>query len=317
MIEFLVQEKKAGAHAKSQQEGEYKEQTNVEQSREGSDWEEMDILQAESDYEQFDTDQADPSGDILTPLAAKFATAKNIGAPLQAELSSSLQYMVTHPLEDSTIKEAGDRHPTPQNCDALDVPVVNSAIWDHLKPQTRVADTKLQKIQKLVAKGITAVARSMNELPTDHHSEEQNDALALLANAHYEINALRKGSIRPEINPKFAPLCKSKVHSSKFLFGADLSKQLKDMHDEQRATTDVVARRSVGYSQSSRQSYKYRPYPSVQGRPAYQQRQRTFLGEGSRQSTPWKRRSQAPHTVSRAPDQQRSRPKTWAGRQSR
>ena len=71
----------------------------AEQSREGCDWKHDSHVLVDSDYEEFD-DQADPSGEILTdltPLAAKFATPKNIGAPLQAELSSSLQYMITHP----------------------------------------------------------------------------------------------------------------------------------------------------------------------------------------------------------------------------
>lgn len=47
--------------------------------------------------------------------------------------------------------------------------------------------------------------------------------MALLCNTHFEINCFRKGGIRPELNPKFAQLCRvSNVQPAKYLFGEDL-----------------------------------------------------------------------------------------------
>lgn len=77
-------------------------------------------------------------------------------------------------------------------------------------------------------------------------SELQQDALALLCNAQFELNCIRKDGIRPEINPKYAQLCKAcNVQSAKYIFGEDLSNQVKTLQEEFKAAVGVVKTPSV------------------------------------------------------------------------
>ena len=51
---------------------------------------------------------------------------------------------------------------------------------------------------------------------------EQEEALALLANANYEVNMFSRESIWPELNPRYEPLCRPEVKVIQQLFGRTL-----------------------------------------------------------------------------------------------
>lgn len=124
----------------------------------------------------------------------------------------------------------------PSNCPILDVPKVNPVIWEKISPFTRISrDLKLTRVQKLLTRGLTAYTRSLS---STHLTETQQDALALLSNANFELNSLRKEQIKPDMNPAYSHLCKAPV--TKFLFGDDLGKRVKDLKEEQKATLGVV-----------------------------------------------------------------------------
>lgn len=243
------------------------------------------------------------------PLAARFAAAPGTGKSFMTDLGSSIDYMLTHKLDDKSLEDTAEKYITPDNCEALSVPKVNLTIWENLKSTTRAKDARLQKVQKALIRGITAFARSVDGTQL---SDTQQDALALLSSANYELNCVRKELIRPEINPKYAHLCKASTQTSKLLFGDDLSKQVKELQEEQKAAVGVV-RTGPKFQYRSRDRGAYRPYPyanqsryrdagwsSRQG-----QTHRSFLGAGMRGTPQWKKRgSSAPHTQSRPPPTQ-------------
>ena len=89
----------------------------------------------------------------------------------------------------------------------------------------RAQELRLQKVLKLVGAGITAFGRMVQGAPL---SNTQQDMLALLCNAHFEINCLWKVAIKQTLNPRFAALCRSSnVQTPNLLFGEDLAKQVK------------------------------------------------------------------------------------------
>ena len=53
-------------------------------------------------------------------------------------------------------------------------------------------------------------------------SEGQLDSVALLSHSLFELNSLRKQFIKPDINPKYAHLCKAANPVTQWLFGDDL-----------------------------------------------------------------------------------------------
>ncbi|XP_041469922.1 uncharacterized protein LOC121419534 [Lytechinus variegatus] len=73
----------------------------------------------------------------------------------------------------------------------------------------------------------------------------------------------RRESIRPELNPKYQPLCRPEVKVTQHLFGEDLGKLVKDMTEQQKA----VAVTKMGTMKFK--ELRYAPYPGSQAKPTY------------------------------------------------
>ena len=85
------------------------------------------------------------------------------------------------------------------NCEELSETRVNTNIWNNLGETARSDDLKLQKVQKYLVKGMTAVVTVIDALVKDESNSchEDNigklmDAVILLANANSEVNLLRR-----------------------------------------------------------------------------------------------------------------------------
>ena len=201
---------------------------------------------------------------VVPALAAKFATQADVGPSLHEEIANSTLFLMNNKLEEKVLDDTAAKYLPPANCATLDAPKVNQTIWDNLSPSTRSRDLKLSRVQKLLTRGITAFAQSL--LPSTL-SDQQQDALALLANANYEMNALRKDLIKPEMNSAYNHLCKASTPVTKFLFGDDLGKRVKDMKEEQRAAVGVVNSRkdpSRGRARAPYHPYAGREYSRAQ-----------------------------------------------------
>lgn len=207
-----------------------------------------------------DTDN-DTTDTAIPALAMKFAAQADVGSPLNDDIASSTSYMINHKLEDKTLEETTVKYLPPSNCPFLDAPKVNPVIWDNLAPSTRSRDLKLARVQKLLTRGLTAFAHTMS--PSDM-TENQQDALALLASANFELNALRKELIKPEMNQAYSHLCKPSAQVTKFLFGDDLGQRVKNLKDEQKAALGVV-KSDHGRSRSrTHPGPAYHPYKSAE-----------------------------------------------------
>ncbi|XP_041470980.1 uncharacterized protein LOC121420418 [Lytechinus variegatus] len=165
-------------------------------------------------------------------------------------------FMMNNKLEEKVLEETGIKYLPPSNCPYLDVPKVNPVIWENLSPSTRSRDLKLARVQKSLTRGLTAFTRSIS---SGNLSPSQQDALALLSNANYEMNALRKEQIKPDMNAAYSHLCKPTTPVTKFLFGDDLGKRVKDMTEEQKATGRVVKTSEPGRGRY-RAHANYHPY---------------------------------------------------------
>ncbi|XP_071480339.1 uncharacterized protein [Diadema antillarum] len=232
-------------------------------------------------------------------FAAKFAVASDIGQPLDEELASSVNYLMSHHLEEKVLDETSSKYPVPSNCRGIDTPKVNQTIWDNLSAPVRTKDVKLQRVQKSLTRGISAY---VSLLDPSNISPEQQDVLALLCNANFEMNALRKELIKPDLNAKFTHLCKPTNPVTKYLFGDDLGKQVKDLQDQHKAAAGVMR---GGFK---RPKPAYHPYPSQGSQRRYKDAgwvsrtsyadssgstSRPFLGQRNQ----WRKRTpQAPHT---------------------
>ena len=187
-------------------------------------------------------------------FAAKFAVVSDIGQPLDDELASSVNYLMSHHFEEKVLDETSSKYPYPSNCQLIDTPKVNQTKWGNLSASVRTRDAKFQRVQKSLTRGIAAY---VSLLDPAHISTEQQDVLALLCNSNFEMNALRKELIKPDLNSKFTHLCKSTNPVTKNLFGDDLGKQVKDLQDQHKAAAGVMR----GAHKRPRHAYQPYPYP--------------------------------------------------------
>ena len=214
-----------------------------------------------------DKDKVDHVDDQDIGFAASFAIEKDVGKQIRHDVAKSLSHALMFKMEETKLKEAMDRHKCPSNCNPLQTPMVNPAIWSDISPPTRSKDLKLQRIQRPLIAGLTALAKLDKDCKLN---QDLKDGFMLLANANYELNNLRKELIKPDLNPTVHHLCrplsdervkKEKLtitrEYSSLLFGTDLGKQVKEIQEERKATSGVMKRKqSTGYGSYNR----FKPY---------------------------------------------------------
>ena len=214
--------------------------------------------QTQSEGQQkLDKSNQDPkpsSDDPDKPMgfAAQYAENAATGEPIDDKIAISIKFLMGHKLQEQAMTQTSEKYPAPSNCEMLDTPRVRPAIWDSVSSSSRSKDLKLQRIQKPLTKGITALAKHMTNSKEPMTSAQQ-DTFALLCNANFELNCLRKDNFKTEMNQKYTHLCKPSVAVTKWLFGDNLSSQVKDLTEEQKTTAGVMRRQSRGSS-------RYQPY---------------------------------------------------------
>ena len=206
------------------------------------------------EFDQVKHETEEFSQEIKIPqLAAKFAVPSTLGRPINGEIADAITYMMEQKMEDKSLAEAAGKYPCPENCDLLDVPKVNNTIWERMSTSFRSRDFKLQNVQKSLTKGICAFA---NTLDPATMTDQQQDALALLCDANFSVNSLRKDFIKPEVHNDFRQFCKPSNKVTKFLFGDNLGKQVKDLQDQLKVTEGVMMRPKQGNQQTQYHPYK-------------------------------------------------------------
>ena len=177
--------------------------------------------------------------DKIPAMAQKFATPTGIGEPLDEDIADTITFMMGQKLDPKPLGDAAARYPCPSNCFPLETPKVNPTIWENISTSTRHRDLKLQLIQTSLLKGINAFARS---LPPEL-SEAQEDAMALLCDANFALNCMRKDCIKPDMNSTFHHLCKPTHKVTKFLFGDDLGRQVKEIQEQKKTMSGMMKSR--------------------------------------------------------------------------
>lgn len=191
-------------------------------------------------------------------FASKFAGPLEEGAPIDSELASSITYLLSNKLEEKQMTDTAQKYLRPSNCETLLVPKVNPVIWDNLSLSSRNVDVKMQRCQKPLVKGITALIEAFKDRSAPL-SEAEQDGIALLCNAVFELNIFRKELIKPELNKRYSHLCKPSVTPTQWLFGDDLQKTVKELDEQQKAVGAIRPQRARfgfhPYRQDSRRKY--------------------------------------------------------------
>ena len=124
-----------------------------------------------------------------------FDLAEHKGAEINTNLAAIVSKLLKEKTEEDKLTEIKKRFPAPKTCERLAETRVNLPIWNNLSEKARSADIKLQKAQKSLVKGATAVVSVVNNLITASGMPSKNevvnnlmDGVLLLAKANMELN---------------------------------------------------------------------------------------------------------------------------------
>lgn len=218
--------------------------------------------------------------DLLSGIANDLKLDQKKAPAINEQIAKIVPGLMREKLTDEVLTATQNRYNTPENWECLTSTKVNHLIWDKLKPDTRSADIKLQRVQSNLVKGLIPVVsmaeklvRVRDKIPKDALDAPDliraaTDAIALIGAANFELNMRRRENIKPELNEDYKHLCFSSVPFTDFLFGndADLSKQLKDLVEvtkvSKKLNPKVEGHKSNGYrdykhAKSKGFGYKY------------------------------------------------------------
>ena len=228
------------------------------------------------------------------------------GRPLAEAVASNVKCLFLKKMDDKKIGDTAEKYATPENVECLRVPAINEEIWGPMSGKLRTQDLKAQKSQKYLIKGITALLSNVEEV-----SDAQKDAVALLVAANNELNFLRRELVKPDLNSKLLPLCKSTNPVTQYLFGDDFTKNMRELEAQQKTTAMVMKSQGMfhrglpyrrpftlpagrGRSQFTQKAFTPRPFLSNLSR---QFPQNTFRGRARMRRPPY----QQSHTGSSGP----------------
>ena len=91
------------------------------------------------------------------------------------------------------------------------------------------------------------------------------DSLTLISHSVYEANLIRRELIRPDLNEHYKQLCSSQTPISKFLFGDDLPKAVKEISQTNKVSQQVSYSKHGTFSKHGSNNFKRQgSYPNRQ-----------------------------------------------------
>ena len=234
------------------------------------------ILNDDSSTSSSDED----TSELLKELRNDFMADEETGPPLREDLADLFKGMKEKPLSKEKILEKSKKHPQPSNC-KLFAQQVNPEIWNNaLTASERSLDLKLQKVQKLITKAISANLKATNDL-LDIKGKKGNkkellkqaatnatDAVALLTTANDCTATLRRDLMVKSLEYEQRGLGKDVPIDNNMLFGDDLNKRLTEI-----AGVNKLKIKRKSFKNNSKNYYRSQKSPRDQRYSGYKNKQ--------------------------------------------
>ena len=260
----------------------------------------------EQEYEEYEGDAAEPidegqetgegDSDFLDSIALN--DEDHLGPDVGLSLARLAKKFLTEKIETNSYKKKVENYKIPKNVvEAVSVPAMNPPVYEVLSPAKRHSDLSLQKVQKdmlLSALPIFQLLDKLVEVKEDPGLldpevaiKQLTDSLAFLGSANTGLLDHRKLNIKGDLPQTIQPLVKQGVVSPRFLFGDDLSAQLKEVSELTKMSSQLHGpsyragyrggfrgtRGRSSYRRGSRRGRgRWAPYNSSRGRPLIKRR---------------------------------------------
>ena len=200
--------------------------------------------------------------DMLDKLSKDVASQETTGTPITAALATAVNNIIANGISDEKLEEREKKYQRPENCENLVVTRINQPVWNSLEANTKTRDSKLQRIQERLVKGVTPLlgladslfkaANGETDMPPPETALEQAlDALTILVSTHHELNMCRRVLVKPDLKDEYKPMCAPKNPVSQELFGEDLTKIMKDLKETSTAALKIHKQREGHYNYSN------------------------------------------------------------------
>jgi len=242
---------------------------------------------------------AEDEDNVLAELSKIYDSEGAVSDPVSSQLANLVDKMVKTMLSEDNAKEKLGKYNRPQNCENLVSTRVNPEIWAKMRSSSKSRDLKMQKIETSMLKSMHPIISLTDKLlalkskPQNISKEDVScflrftlDSLTLMSHSVYEANLVRRELIRPDLNEHYKQLCSSQTPISKFLFGDDLPKAVKEISETNKVSQRVSHSKHGTFSKHGSNNFKR------QG--SYPNRQNHFLfqGQGQRRKPPSKFKTQ-------------------------
>ncbi len=200
----------------------------------------------------------------LNEILSQENSKSEYGPVLSETVAQSFSKIPTQILSKEAIIKLKETYNVPENCKTLGVPKVNPEIWNNLGYTTKTADARSQFLQQHLCRSLTAQARMADQIMQSAKSITKEIAeilflqvmntSSMIGIAIRELNAKRKLTIRPFVQPEYAGICATKSAVTEFLFGDNLEQTLKNV----KSSSKII--KPIGTSQLTRQPSRFHPY---------------------------------------------------------
>ncbi len=249
------------------------------------------------------TASATTADDTLKNLGEIFEDIEATGEDITPRLATIAESRWNKKLAPEKLALIQEKYKRPANCPTVCSMTVNPEIWSKLPHYQQRADLNVSKIQESVRKaGLIALqtAHSLtntksDELDVKQLLTQQVDSIALLGHISHELPCLRRYKIKSVLKPEYAPICVDDGTQSKFLFGDDLPKRLKDAKEASNVGLAVNTSHARSHNYRARKGQDKRNWRQTNGGHNY--------NDGSSRSD-YFRRGKPPHSRKKGVKQQ-------------
>ena len=192
--------------------------------------------------------QTDANDELLTELSAGLIDNEKKGPKVTKQPADIVNKRWAKKPAPEKITSILEKYSQPKNCSEVTVTRVNPEIWAPLNAAQRKADLRMANLQQALQKATFATVMTTDKLLNMKNDPKNTslqfnelitnnvDVVALLGHAADELSHLRQEKLKPALKPVYHALCSPETLTacSKYLFGDNLAKQIRDAKETNR-----------------------------------------------------------------------------------
>ena len=241
--------------------------------------------------------------DTLKNLGEIFEDIEATGEDITPRLATIAANRWNKKLAPDKLALLQEKYKRPANWPTVCSMTVNPEIWSKLPLYQQRADLNVSKIQESVRKAGLIALQTAHSLTNTKSAEldvkqlltHQVDSIALLGHISHELACLQQYKIKLVLKPGYVPICIDDGTPSKFLFGDDLPKRLKDAKEASNVGLAVSTTHARSHNYRARKGQDKRNWRQTNGG-------KNYHDGGSRSD--YFRRGKPPHSRKKGVQQQ-------------